>query len=58
MDIEQYLKDTRVKKIIKFLDTPEKFRIAKEDISYANNHEEEDANDIENIIRYVYAKTS
>lgn len=58
IDIEKYLNDKRVKDILVFLDNPENFNTSKEDYSYSKNHEEEDANIIDNIVKYVYVKTS
>ena len=58
IDIEKYLNDRRVKDILVFLNNPENFSVSKEDYSYSKNHEEDDANIIDNIVKYVYVKTS
>lgn len=58
IDIEKYLNDKRVKDILVFLDNPENFSVSKEDYSYSKNHEENDADVVEKIVRYVYARTS
>jgi len=58
VDIEKFRKDKRVRNIIDFLVRPEIFNVSKKDYFYSKNHDEEDAVEVEEIIRYVYFKTS